>query len=472
MAVALPSTHSIVAREYAQAQRPTSGSYWFQVGAWAQSNYGYAHHFGIPVTGASVEIRVLSNQRLKYPDSGFAYWVGINMPNDAFIQVGYLVDRYDNRGEPSWFWEYFPPGTASEGTVGFLGKIGSVVGPNGTWIKFSITSSGSRWSAYVDQEQVGSVDLGLSSSTVGPYASAEVAQVSETDNVLGPVEFRNLEYRDNYLNWHMPNSAVALCCYSSGSDKLSEPTYPYGIASIPGENNHWLAGSHLPHKAQGDYLWPWFRVSVTSPYGEASGGGWHVYGDIVNPIAMSEIKISPTERYLLTGWNANRVPSSSMEFTVTQNLDLMPVYAHQFLVTVTSQYGKIAGSGWYNAGSKATISITPSTTSAPGLLGQLGVRSIFGHWTGDYSGSDTNPTITVDSPKSIQAVWLSNYGTLLPLLGVVFAGTAIALAVMAKNKVGFDFRRLQRAPTRSLRRMLHRKRRRRSRRHIRRSRRD
>jgi hypothetical protein len=82
---------------------------WLQAGASA-SGAG-------TVTGASVEIRILTPQKLVDPDAGLSYWVGINLPNDAFIEVGYLVYRTN---QARTFWEYLPLGTASEASVGFL----------------------------------------------------------------------------------------------------------------------------------------------------------------------------------------------------------------------------------------------------------------------------------------------------------------------------------------------------------------
>jgi hypothetical protein len=234
----------------------------------------------------------------------------------------------------------------------------------------------------------------------------------------------------------MADAAVALCCYGSGSAELNGVTYPYGVAGIPGESNHWLAGSNLPYKSEGQYLWPWFKVNVNSPYGGGSSSGWYVYGDIVNPIAMSDFSISKTERYHLTGWNANDIPTDSTEFDVTQNLNLTAVYSHQFLVTVVSPYGKSSGSGWYDVGSQASVSITPSSAKAPGLLGQLGVRAVFSHWNGDYSGSDTRSTINIDSPKTIQAVWSYDYTSALPLIGLISAGTVAALALTYRQVGG------------------------------------
>ncbi len=71
-----------------QPDNVTAGQYWFQVGAYAANGNGnYGDRFGIPVTGASVEIRIKYYQ---HPiDSDLGYWVGINLPGNSFIQVGY-----------------------------------------------------------------------------------------------------------------------------------------------------------------------------------------------------------------------------------------------------------------------------------------------------------------------------------------------------------------------------------------------
>ncbi len=350
--------------DFSRSPGAASGEYWFQVGAAAASvSGGYGDRFGEPITGASVEIRVLSPQNLLYPDTDLSYWVGIDLPNDAFIQAGYSLTPQTRNGMPSWFWEYFLPGTAQESTGPFLGKVGDAIGPNASWIKFSIESSGTTWSAYVGGQSVGSVDLGVSNSgTNGPYASAEVAGVKETDNILGPVEFRNLSYRDVQMTWHKTGAAVASCCYSVASQELTGVNYPYGVASIQGDDNHWLAGSNLPYAAKGEYLWPWYYLDVRSPFGSVSGTGWHVYR------------------------------------------------------------------------SQAAISVTPTTVPADGWLGQLGVRMTFVGWNGDYAGSSPTITLTVDSAKTVKAIWNTEYGPIIPAIAsssfvaIFLAGLEITLS--------------------------------------------
>jgi hypothetical protein len=435
----IPKVDSVRLKAYlpsipGEVAKVTSGLYWFQVGAWASSGGRYGHHFGRPITGASVEIRIL-NQKLNHADTDDSYWVGVNLPNDAFIQAGYMLNPQYNSGHPSLFWEYFLPGTAEEGTGGFLGNQGRTAGQNGTWVKFSLTSAGTIWSAFANDLQLGHVDLSVADSgTSGPYASAESAQTNWTDNVLGPVEFRNLSYRDAHGMWHLASAAVSLCCYSVGSASYAG-LYPYGVEGIPGENNHWLAGSGLPIRDEGLSLWPWFYVSVSSLVGSAIGNGWYVGGSNVTPQAQLTVPISDGERYYLKGWTDGTYIANG--FTTDRNMSLSAVYVKQYLVTVTSTLGSTFGSGWYDAGSDAEIGVRTTSIQAEGILGVLGVRSTFGGWGGDYIGSprsDGSSIIAVNAPMTIHAQWSLNPGIILSASAVIIIAVVSVSAVALKRR--------------------------------------
>lgn len=411
----------------AAASSLESNLYWFQVGAWAASENGYADRFGQPVTGASVEIRIL-DQKLTHADTDDSYWVGLDLPNDAFIQAGYELNPQFNSGHPSWFWEYFLPGTANEGTGGFLGNEGVSAGENGTWVKFSITSSGTIWSTFDNDRLLGKIDLSVrDSGRSGPYASAESAQTYWADNILGPVEFRNLSFRDAYDVWHLATAAVTLCCYSVGSAKFSG-NYPYGIEGIPGENNHWLAGSGLQYRTEGQYIWPWYYVNVKSSLSPATGSGWYTKSSKVTPEAEQIIPLSDNTRYDLSGWS-DGTDGTAYGFTADGNMTLSTIYVKQYFVMVTSSYGSAYGSGWYDAGSTARIRVTPTSIPGDGILGALGVSTVVSGWGGDYTGSPTadgSSNVKVEAPMMIHAVWVINPGLILPAMTVVVISVVTA----------------------------------------------
>jgi len=428
------------------------GLYWFQVGAWAANRRdGYISAFsGNTVTGASVEIRVRTPQKLIDRNAALAYWVGINLPNQAFIQVGYYIWQYgDYRAQLFWTYQRPPPDDA------YVTKLGSYLNGNGTWLTVSLTSSGPTWSAYSGNQKLGSADLRDSGTSSGYAISAvaEVAGTTRTDNVLGPVEFRILSYRDESKTWHNADYALSLRGYGAGSDQAQ--VWPdYGVESLLGENNHWLAGSGLPIQTEGGFVWPWLRVTVTSPYGTTSGDGWYLYQSTVQPSISNTTYymtkyVTKMERIVFAGWSVNGEAPEDPDgygFSVTENMSISAVFQKQFFVRVSSPYGEARGSGWYDEGSQMEVSVTPTSVREAGFLGQLGVGKTFANWQENnvILTQSSTVTITVTAPGTIEAGWTTNYG-LLPYLGLAVIGAIVIGLVIISLKT-----RSQRRPRNQL----------------------
>lgn len=101
----------------------------------------------------------------------------------------------------------------------------------------------------------GSYDLGASSSGgYTPYAVAEVEGAYGTSIPLGPVQFRDLEYRDMSNVWHNVSDAVAWMCYGVGSGTLPAGVpFPYGLRVLG--VNDWIAGTGLPITDNNTSIW-------------------------------------------------------------------------------------------------------------------------------------------------------------------------------------------------------------------------
>jgi hypothetical protein len=84
----------------------------------------------------------------------------------------------------------------------------------------------------------------------------------------------------------------------------------------------------------------------------------------------------------------------------------------QYLVNVQSPYGTPHGSGWYDAGSTAYASVTPQIDYGNGT------RRLFANWTGDASGPSSNMSVSVNSPKSLDAQWLTQYLVTFKVTGI------------------------------------------------------
>lgn len=69
----------------------------------------------------------------------------------------------------------------------------------------------------------------------------------------------------------------------------------------------------------------------------------------------------------------------------------------------SSLSGVVTGGGTYNSGSTASFSANQSISQAQGT------RYVFTGWTGDYSGSGTSGSITMNTAKTITAVYQLQY---------------------------------------------------------------
>jgi hypothetical protein len=120
---------------------------------------------------------------------------------------------------------------------------------------------------------------------------------------------------------------------------------------------------------------------------------------INSPIIMT----APGERFVFDSWSDGS-KDASRSITVSEDMILTAIYKKQYLLTIESEFGRVEGAGWYDEGSKATISLsTPEIEVGPG------VRMFFERWTGDVSSSDKVTSIIMNSPKKITATWKRQY---------------------------------------------------------------
>lgn len=129
-------------------------------------------------------------------------------------------------------------------------------------------------------------------------------------------------------------------------------------------------------------------------------------------------------------------------------------YATQYYVKVVSQYGSPRGSGWYDAGSRASISVEPrvlSDVSYSILIYRKATYQFFDRWTvqpaGSVSPSPTGATgtVLVDSPKVVTAKWQTETSTELDpvALAILVAASVVVVVVLLiiarrrKVQIGF-----------------------------------
>jgi len=129
-------------------------------------------------------------------------------------------------------------------------------------------------------------------------------------------------------------------------------------------------------------------------------------------------------RLVFTSWrdgdeSSSRDVSSGGEYTAN--------YKTQYKLTVESPYRNPKGNGWYDSGSKATI----STDTNDGKI----IQHVFTGWSGDFTGQEATAMVTMDKPKTIKANWQTNYVRLyLLIIGLTIVVAGMMAAVMIRKK--------------------------------------
>ena len=147
-----------------------------------------------------------------------------------------------------------------------------------------------------------------------------------------------------------------------------------------------------------------YYVTIVSPTGSPTGSGWYNAGQIATVGVQSSVQYSNGTRLVFTGWNSTTVGKNpSAQITVNSPTTLQAGWRTQYLISIQSSYGGPQGAGWYDAGSNVKIYIQreidyPNST-----------RRIFAGWTGDYAGAASNATLHLNTPKTLNANWNTEY---------------------------------------------------------------
>jgi len=151
-------------------------------------------------------------------------------------------------------------------------------------------------------------------------------------------------------------------------------------------------------------------------------GSYHSFN--CSPTGLSN---SPFIRHAFSSWN-DGVRSTWREFTVSENMTFIAGYTTQFYLTVSSPLGSPSGEGWYDAGSKAFISITQSVQTND-VYGSLGAQYVFESWRGGIHTQRANAFVLMDEPKHVWAAWRTDYTHLAVTLAILTAVSTSGLTL-------------------------------------------
>jgi hypothetical protein len=179
-----------------------------------------------------------------------------------------------------------------------------------------------------------------------------------------------------------------------------------GSGSYSGENNEIIVTMNGPITQSA--LWnAEYKLSIATNLGStqpSAGDHWYQAGSSVTVEALPPPTSSGVQ-YVFLGWSGTgSVPQSGSPSAATIIINdpssITGTWKPQYYLTVTSVYGSVSGSGWYDEGSTAYATISPTT------LSENGVQYAFSGWSGDASGSisPSNP-INMNTPKTAIANW-------------------------------------------------------------------
>ena len=388
-----------------------AAQYWFQTGVRGSppSNFN---------NGAGVTIQTVYQNAT---NGSIGFWVGEDLSNGAFIQVGYEITNtsgyysssctnstksvFLHAGIPTWFWEYFPVGANNNEFCGGIGQNGSV-GQNGQFNNYSFRSSGDIWSAYFNNKLLGSIDLGAPSSGQNPPSVfAEYADTNTNVWPLKNVTFKDMLYYIGNVSRLVPQGYAAV---SYGKGSLTALPNPYGVKELGNFADYFEVGSGISLTQGPARLWQiGYTVTVLSAFGNLSASNNYIAYSNVSLIAPQAVNISTGVREQFVGWvgsgqNSYTGINLTQNLTLDNNITETALWQKQYFLNATTQYGNVSGGGWYDVNTTAFVSISSNIiNTAPGS------RVVFAGWSNKAASNKTS--VYLDAPKALRADWGQQY---------------------------------------------------------------
>jgi hypothetical protein len=211
------------------------------------------------------------------------------------------------------------------------------------------------------------------------------------------------------------------------ADKDSRLRFDHWSGAFQGQSPSGTVLMDLPKLVEAHYLAQYMLTinydPATIPH-VSNGTNWYDANTNVplGPVP-STVDLSSVERLQFVGWfeGSKQLTDVSINLLMDQPHELTLSYKTQFKVEVRSSYAQASGSGWYDRGSNATITVSNTAGSWP-LTYSLTDWKVTPP-SGNLVKGDGSWSITVDQPYVIEAVW--NFD-ILPIVGLL-GGIAVAI---------------------------------------------
>ncbi|MEW6034699.1 MAG: caspase family protein [Chloroflexota bacterium] len=184
-------------------------------------------------------------------------------------------------------------------------------------------------------------------------------------------------------------------------------------------------------KVIADYGLQYYMEVTVTPQGAVSvpGAGWYDAGDhaLVGP-AEGTVGAGEGIRYVFVQGEVEDMAWDGNAVSIYMNTPLraQAAYQLQYQLTVESEHGGQLEGGWYEAGSRVSLSVPPTV----GVIR----RYIFQGWTGDISSETPAVTVVMNGPVRLAAQWRTDYLQLYALVGGVVLLVAASLWVVEARR--------------------------------------
>lgn len=168
-------------------------------------------------------------------------------------------------------------------------------------------------------------------------------------------------------------------------------------------------------------------LTIVSSVGTFAEQGWHKEGRTVQIRVVSPVDQGNHTRRVFIDWSGD-LTSGSTETTVTMNSPrtIIANWRTEFELRVLSERGTPSGQGWVSSGETVRFSIESTVN------GGEGVRYVFMRWTGDYEGTSNEGSTVMNSPKTVNANWKTQYLVNFRVLGLP-NGTVVSAKINQKS---------------------------------------
>ena len=147
----------------------------------------------------------------------------------------------------------------------------------------------------------------------------------------------------------------------------------------------------------------YYPVKILSPYGvKGESTTYYKEGSYALVNLDSPIIVDKDTRKIFAGWE-NGARSNPLKIKVDQPVTLVAEWKTQYKLSIESKLAYVKGDGWYDEGSKATVTALGEVSS------RYGSKYVFNSWQGDVKSTSRTLNITMDSPKHIEAIWNKSY---------------------------------------------------------------